>query len=160
MDWSQFCKKISVCSNSFLSCYYFWEVSGQLKCPFLCFPFFYSVLCFPVQASEKLHVGVLGSWWLADLCATLIALPMPFVHSGASIHFPTFSIHTNLLQSSASAALCLNLQMISNCGRDRNLKHYFGWMCWGVLLPVGFGWGRGALLGHSQPYRWKSQALL
>lgn len=107
MDWSQFCKKVSVCSNSALPCYYHWEVSGQLKCPFLCFPSFYSVLCFPVQASVKLHVGVLGSWWLGDLGATLTALLLPFVHSGASIptHFPTSSIHTKLLKSSASVTL-------------------------------------------------------
>lgn len=66
-----------------------------------------SVLCFPVQASEKLNVGVLGSWWLATLGASLTALLLPFVHTGPStpIHFLTSSIHTNLLQSSASAAL-------------------------------------------------------
>lgn len=143
MDWPQFCKKVSLfLVNSALSCHYLWEVSGQLICPFLCFPFFY--LSF-VSQSRHLRSWMWVCWDLDDLLLWVPLLQLFFCHLFIRVLPPlSISLHTQSIPTCYSplqvqlSSHCLNLQMISNCGRDRNLKCYFDWMRWGVLLQVGF----------------------
>lgn len=108
-----------------------WEVSSHPKFP-LFYVFFYFSFYFPIQASEKPHVGVLGWWWFGrhahSPSSAICSLRCSCTHPAPSLHPPFPPTHCNPLQEQLQSH-CLSFQRIGRCSRDRNPKCYFVWTC-------------------------------